>query len=703
VDALERLQMMQQPYVYIGAAALVSALLAYLLWKARPSARRDAAALLTTNLILWLSGEAMVAFSTEGGSSFAVPWTYAVIAWIPFTVHRLVATLDDPHARRHRYVGRLTVAFAIVTLALLPTDLLIAGVTRDVWGFHRVSGPVFPVFVTGLFAMLVLGGGLLVHALRTAPDPLRRLQCQYAAAALGLNIVLGVVNLAVLQPLELSAYHLYIVPLGVTGATVACIYAIARTRLVDVPTVLRRGVLYIALLAGLLIPCLGISLLTHQLATGDVALAPSLVTAALFCVAGFGFPRLRMAAEESLGDILFGDKADHRRLMQSASREVTSVQSLPTLAAFTRETFARALGGADATLWRRHGEGFVALDRADDDLPPLAPEVVARLERSDEPVIVSEEDAVSKLAEELTYRGVELAVGLRVKRRLVGLLTLGRRPDDRLYDNADVVMVTTLANHLAIALENARLYEELRQSRDEVHRITALSAVGTLAAGIAHEVRNPLVAVRTFLELFPDRLNDPEFLGNFGDLALSEIKRIERLISDMLSLARTHERTMEAVDLRTVVEPVARLVGPQAQQRNISLDLSLATRTPPIQGSAAQLEQVILNLVMNAIDASPDGGTVAIRLQPTRAAGGDLNVRLEVEDHGPGIPPDLRDAIFTPFFTTKDSGTGLGLAVAHQIVAEHGGGLSVCPTPGGGATFTVSLPTATPAEHRAAG
>lgn len=701
MDGVERLQMMQQPFVYIGAAALVSGLLAYLLWKARPSAHRDAAALLTTTLTLWLSGEAMVAFSTEGGASFAVRWTYAVIAWIPFTVHRLVATLDEAEARRHRYAARLTALFALATLALLPTDLLIAGVSRDGWGFHRVSGPLFPAFVTGLFAMLVLGGALLVHALRAAPDPLRRLQCQYAAAALGANIVLGVVNLAILQPLKLSVYHLYIVPLGVTSATLACIYAIARTRLVDVPTVLRRGVLYIALLAGLLIPCLGISLLTHQLATGDVALAPSLVTAALFCVAGFGFPRLRMAAEESLGNILFGDKADHRRLMQAASREVTSVLSLPTLAAFTRETFAGAFGGADATLWRRHGEGFVALDRSDEDLPPLALDVVARLERSDEPVILSEEAASSPLGEALTYRGVELAVGLRVKRRLVGLLTLGRRPDERLYDNADVELVTTIANQLAIALENARLYEELRQSRDEVHRITALSAVGTLAAGIAHEVRNPLVAVRTFLELFPDRLNDREFLGNFGDLALSEIKRIERLISDMLSLARTHERTMEAVDLRTVVEPVARLVGPQAQKRDITLTLNLASRMPPIHGSAAQLEQVILNLVMNAIDASPDGGTVAIRLLPARAANGDLNVRLEVEDHGPGIPPDLRDAIFTPFFTTKDSGTGLGLAVAHQIVAEHGGGLSVCPTPGGGATFTVSLPAATPVERAA--
>ncbi len=123
---------------------------------------------------------------------------------------------------------------------------------------------------------------------------------------------------------------------------------------------------------------------------------------------------------------------------------------------------------------------------------------------------------------------------------------------------------------------------------------------------------------------------------------------------------------------------------------------------PWVYGSAEQLEQVVLNIVLNAIHASPEGATVTARIEAARGTSGEAQVRLEVVDHGAGIPAEHWDAIFTPFFTTKDGGTGLGLAIAHEIVAEHGGSLAVAATPGGGATFTVTLPPAAPAETQAA-
>jgi signal transduction histidine kinase len=258
--------------------------------------------------------------------------------------------------------------------------------------------------------------------------------------------------------------------------------------------------------------------------------------------------------------------------------------------------------------------------------------------------------------------------------------------------------VVTLANQLAIALDNARLYEDLRQSREEVSRATRLSAVGTLAAGIAHEIRNPLVAVRTFLELFPKRLDDPDFLANFGRLALSEVDRIARLITDLMQLTRTHERQLGKVDLAFIVERVSRLLGPEAGKRHVQLTVVTSEALPHVHGDGDQLEQVVLNVILNAVQASPPGATVTVQLQLTRTAVGAPAVRIEVIDRGPGIAPEHREAIFTPFFTTKDGGSGLGLAVAYQLVAEHGGSLDTTPTAGGGATFTIALPVAGPAS-----
>jgi two-component system sensor histidine kinase HydH len=225
-----------------------------------------------------------------------------------------------------------------------------------------------------------------------------------------------------------------------------------------------------------------------------------------------------------------------------------------------------------------------------------------------------------------------------------------------------------------------------------VTRASRLSSVGTLAAGIAHEIRNPLVAVRTFLELFPQRKNDEEFLTTFQQLSLKEVDRITRLITELLTFARTHERTLSQIDVGEVTQHVAALLQPEAGKRTVNLMLSCARDVPAVEGDPSQLQQVILNLVLNAIEASPPGGTVTVLVQPGRTLRGEPQVRIEVTDEGPGVPREHREAIFTPFFTTKDTGTGLGLAVAHQIVVEHGGTLTVnCPK-SGGSTFVVTLP-----------
>jgi signal transduction histidine kinase len=279
-------------------------------------------------------------------------------------------------------------------------------------------------------------------------------------------------------------------------------------------------------------------------------------------------------------------------------------------------------------------------------------------------------------------------IGLRVKDRAVGLLTLGPRGDQRLYTDDDIALLATLANQVAISLENARLYEELRASREQVSRASRLSALGTLAAGLAHEIRNPLVAVRTFIDLLPTRLDDPDFLNNFRDLSLGEMRRVNNLLTDLLALGKSATAEYRVVDPAATLEPVLRLMDSTANKRRVKLSFRAIGAIDPIWADPDQMKQIVLNLVLNAIEASPEGGDVAVTVR-TGPRGG---ATLEVSDSGTGIPHEQIEHIFDPFFTTKESGTGLGLALVHQIVLEHGGEISVDSIPGRGSRFRISLP-----------
>jgi signal transduction histidine kinase len=211
-----------------------------------------------------------------------------------------------------------------------------------------------------------------------------------------------------------------------------------------------------------------------------------------------------------------------------------------------------------------------------------------------------------------------------------------------------------------------------------------------LAAGIAHEIRNPLVAVKTFLDLLPQRLDDRDFLTHFRDLSLGELRRVTNLIADLLALGKSTTAARRAVEAGSTLEPVVRLMESTARNRKVELVSQLGERVPEIWADPDQLKQIVLNLILNAIEASPAGGQVTLNIRDSE----DGTVVIEVRDQGPGIPAEQQEHIFDPFFTTKETGTGLGLALVHQMVVEHGGAIDVESAPGRGTAFRVALPKA---------
>jgi two-component system NtrC family sensor kinase len=289
-----------------------------------------------------------------------------------------------------------------------------------------------------------------------------------------------------------------------------------------------------------------------------------------------------------------------------------------------------------------------------------------------------------------------LLVPLVAKSRVLGAVAVDNRRGGATFEADERLLLDGFATQAAIAIANAQLVDALQRSRNQVARADRLGTVGTLAAGIAHEINNPLVSIQTFLTLAPEKRaeQDAEFWGSYHQLAVSELERIRGLVATMSRLARGGGEGVQRTpcELRTIVEEAVRLVNHEACEAEVSIAVEAEQGVPKVAAVREQLHQVLLNLLLNAIQATPPGGWIRVR---TWGDDGDPpSAWLEVADTGRGIAPAHVEQIFDPFFTTKgpDLGTGLGLMICHHIVSDHGGTIEVESSPGAGARFRVRLP-----------
>ncbi len=236
-----------------------------------------------------------------------------------------------------------------------------------------------------------------------------------------------------------------------------------------------------------------------------------------------------------------------------------------------------------------------------------------------------------------------------------------------------------------------RLGADLDRCQRLLAQSDRLSAIGMLAASVAHEIRNPLVSVRTFAQLLPERLHDEEFCTSFRELALAEIDRISLLVNDLLAFARPSVPEVHAADINDILDQIRRLVDGETKKRSIEFHVNLDPSLPSVAVEEARIKQVFLNVVLNALHACNAGGAVTLA---TRAVsrGARPYFQVEVRDSGPGIAAEDIGRIFDPFFTTKAGGSGLGLFIARRIVQDHGGFIDVQSAPGAGAVFFVNFP-----------
>lgn len=224
----------------------------------------------------------------------------------------------------------------------------------------------------------------------------------------------------------------------------------------------------------------------------------------------------------------------------------------------------------------------------------------------------------------------------------------------------------------------------------QLRRQDRLAGIGTLSAGMAHEIKNPLVAIKTFTDLLPERYDDADFRQTFSSLVGYEVRRIDSIVNQLLSFSRKTTAPMRPVEIRDTVERAIQVTRHQLRSRGIAVRREIDGMEGTVFGDPNQLLQVLLNLILNAVEVMPGGGEITIRSGPSSSAS-PASVTLAVSDTGPGIPEGDIDHVFDAFFTTKAEGTGLGLAVVHWIIQDHGGAIRV-ESSHSGTTFLITLP-----------
>jgi signal transduction histidine kinase len=629
---------------------------------------------------------------------------------MPAIFHLPVALKED---RPPAIYAVLLMDYLLATLFVVANafDLFVSELRPVPWGYVTVRGPFYNVLTLYAVANCAMCIATILYDYKTTNDPRTRLQLKFWLLGMAVALPLGLTNF-------LPVYGIPFHSLGNLGpAAWAAIvaYAIVHHRLLDIEDVLANGIAYVGVAFMLLTPASLVAVAMQRWEFGIVSFDFTVGIIALMVAVGVLFPMLRLSAKTRVERSLFPEMHESRtalmllsksivrildrdKLVSELCKQLSGILQLESIALFLREDIRGAME-------LKCNLGLSCKDRVFVSDDPF----VQWIGGQTQPVLFGEaplgRPPIDPRALEIIFKrnGWEVCLPLTSSHVAIGFLALGRRRDLELFAVGDLEILTAIAAEASIAFENSRLFEEVRQSRELISRASRLSALGTLAAGIAHEIRNPLVSIHTFFQLAPTRLADPEFMTSFLQLAEKEVERIGHLINELLTFARAAPAAVEEVDLNSVIERATALLQPQAQAQQIDFRFSRSLSKMMVLMDSDQIIQVLVNLMLNAIQATPSGGSVTVESRffddETRTY-----CQIEIRDTGPGVPKELWESIFNPFFTTKDRGTGLGLAIAHRIVTEAGGFITFDTVENSGSRFYLNLPALTmPARAVASG
>jgi len=290
---------------------------------------------------------------------------------------------------------------------------------------------------------------------------------------------------------------------------------------------------------------------------------------------------------------------------------------------------------------------------------------------------------------------VNLAFPLVSMDRLIGItfLCVPKGP----LNSGEVAKIQTLGRQAGLAFENALLFKDRLRQNERMFRAEQLATMGQFAAGIAHELRNPLTAIRSTVQYLSGEFAEGSEQKKLADDVLGEVDELNGIIENLLTLAKPPESKPRELDIGKEIEHYLNFIEAQAKKQNIQIESQIEKDLPKVFCDPAELRQVLINLVLNGIQAMVDGGPMVIRTslfstEDDAITAGKKKILIEIKDKGIGIPPNLTEKVFEPFFTTKSSGTGLGLAICNNIIRRQHGEIWIEQGIDGGTVVKVTLP-----------
>jgi signal transduction histidine kinase len=620
--------------------------------------------------------------------------------------HTLCALAD--RLRRMKWIILASYGSAVLLLILMLRGELIVGLRACPFMHHYVhyNRTFYPWLMAYLCSTQFVGAALVW---RNAQQQVgyRRSQLMYF---LGAWLILFLTTSSVIIPLE---YNVNIPPFGFFVLPLNLIFLVRvmnKARLADYNVVIARVFLYLVTMIVIAVVSLifigGVTLIAPQFMNEAQLIFSFTLAMAIGMGLTVSLPKLLPRAERLMQERMFGTRYGYQDALSGLVRELSTLPTIDQVLATVATTLHSqmqvsrvlvlvqdALSG-DLRLQAESGLG------PQDDVDALVLHEDAAImkwlqDKQDELVrdemMRREPPRVRQLLEEeMNLLKVALCVPMILDGRLVGLIGLGEKLNRDMFFASDLRVLETLATEVALAVKYRRI-------EDEALRKNRLVELGTIAAGVAHEIRNPLASIKTFAQLMPERVDDPEFRNEFGKLVLKDVDRITKVIESMLAFARPAQVNIQEQPANDLVEEAILLVQPRLKAKRIELTRAFHGN-PTIKVDKHQILQVLVNLLGNAADALQERGKVRVatgvtQLDISASGNGSRNSAvIEVSDNGPGIPAAVRGRLFDPFFTTKKEGTGLGLSISQKIVRDHGGTITVSSVEGKGTTFQINLP-----------
>lgn len=569
----------------------------------------------------------------------------------------------------------------------------------------RIFSPGIIILVLYSFATATFGFyNLLVKYVNTK-TALYKNQLKYVFAGVVIGFFLAL-TFSLFLPILGYNEMFYIGQTGPLFFVIFTTYAIVKHHLMDIEIVIRKGIIYSILVAAITGIYVVLAITVGHYLQGITGYGTLFITliSALIIVAGYN--PLETFIENATDKFFFKGKYDYQKTLKNLSREISSIVDIDRLLSLIIGTITGTMRVSRVSIylmdekerWEEAelGEnGAISFEEAEmDDI------LINQLTEGKEIISIDEIEHrinTQKLSAEereellriqniLKKMNSKICVPFIGKKGLTGVLNLGDKLSEDIYTLQDLELLSILASQVSIALENARLHHQLE-------RAERLAALGKLASGLAHEIRNPITSIKAFFQILNSN-EDEEDKREIAELALQEIVRIEGLLENLLSFARPRPLEYSLIDIREVLDETLAIIKPESTSENIRIIRNYCDSIPNIHADEKQLKQVFMNLIFNALQAMPDGGELGIDLFHDKEK--DI-VKIKFADSGCGIDRKHLSKLFDPFFTTKAQGTGLGLSISQRIIENHNGRITIESEKGKGTQVHITLPAGRPA------